>query len=300
MPTPTFLTTPIYYVNAQPHLGHAYTTIAGDVYARHMRQRGEDVFYLTGTDEHGDKNARVAAERGHEVAAIIAEPVQGAGGVFPPPEGFLAGLRRLADQHGCYLIFDEVITAFGRLGEWFGSIHFDVTPDIITFAKGVTSGYVPLGATLLNQRVADAWQAEGPRSVMMHGYTYSGHPVACAAGLAAVDLVIKENLAENARLVGDYFLTRLKTLMDKHEVIGDVRGKGLMIAVELVKNRQTKEPFTPADSYPNEISELCVSNGVMLRTIVNKFIISPPLIFTKEHADEVVRVLDYALSKKPF
>lgn len=234
------------------------------------------------------------------VAAVIAEPIQGAGGVNVPPAAYWPKLREVCDRYGVLLIADEVITGLGRSGALFGSRGWGVKPDIMCLAKGVTSGYVPLGATLLNQRVADAWQAEGPRSVMMHGYTYSGHPVACAAGLAAVDLVIKENLAENARLVGDYFLTRLKTLMDKHEVIGDVRGKGLMIAVELVKNRQTKEPFTPMDSYPNEISELCVANGVMLRTIVNKFIISPPLIFTKEHADEVVRVLDYALSKKPF
>jgi adenosylmethionine-8-amino-7-oxononanoate aminotransferase len=234
------------------------------------------------------------------VAAVIAEPIQGAGGVNVPPASYWPKLREVCDRYGVLLIADEVITGLGRSGTLFGSRGWGVKPDIMCLAKGVTSGYVPLGATLLNRRVADAWQAEGPRAVMMHGYTYSGHPVACAAGLAAVDLVINENLAENARVVGDYFLAQLKGLMDKHPVIGDVRGKGLMIAVELVKDRKTKEPFAPTDAYPLEISEMCVAAGVMLRTIVNKFIISPPLIFTKEHADEVVRVLDQALTKKPY
>jgi len=130
----------------------------------------------------------------------------------------------------------------------------------------------------------------------MHGYTYSGHPVSCAAGLAAIDLVLKENLAENARVVGDYFKQRLLELKDKHRAIGDVRGKGLMIAVELVKDRATKEPFGPEDAFPNAISESCVNNGVMVRTIVNKLIISPPLTFTKDHVDEVVSVLDQAFT----
>jgi adenosylmethionine-8-amino-7-oxononanoate aminotransferase len=130
----------------------------------------------------------------------------------------------------------------------------------------------------------------------MHGYTYSGHPVSCAAGLAAIDLVLKENLAENAAVVGDYFMGKLLELKDKHRAIGDVRGKGLMLAVELVKDRATKEPFGPEDSYPGAISESCVSNGVMIRTIVNKLIISPPLTFTTEHVDEVIRVLDQAFT----
>jgi putrescine---pyruvate transaminase len=167
-------------------------------------------------------------------------------------------------------------------------------------AKGVTSGYIPLGATLINERVAQAWTAQGPRALVMHGYTYSGHPVGCAAGLAAIAIVERENLADNARLVGEYFLQKLLALKGKHEVIGDVRGKGLMLAVELVKNRSTKEPFSPLDAYPGEISNLCVAEGVMLRTIVNKFIISPPLTFTRAHVDEVVRVFDKCLTRHPY
>lgn len=242
----------------------------------------------------------ILAQSPDTIAAIIAEPIQGAGGVNVPPPKFWPKLREICDRHGILLIADEVITGFGRSGSMFGSRGWGVKPDILCLAKGITSGYLPLGATLLNQRVAKAWEVEGPQSVVMHGYTYSGHPVACAAGLAALDIVLGENLTENARLVGDYFLEKLRLLMDKHDVIGDVRGKGLMIAVELVKNRESKEPFGPGDAYPGQISEACVDNGVMLRTIVNKFIVSPPLIFTKEHVDEVVRVLDCALTENPY
>ncbi|EJL27302.1 adenosylmethionine-8-amino-7-oxononanoate aminotransferase, partial [Caulobacter sp. AP07] len=233
------------------------------------------------------------------IAALIAEPIQGAGGVNVPPASYWPKLREICDRYGILLIADEVITGLGRSGALFGVRNWGVKPDIMCLAKGITSGYIPLGATLINERVASAWEAQGPRAVVMHGYTYSGHPVACAAGLAAIDLTLNENLAENARVVGDYFLQKLQGLKDRHEVIGDVRGKGLMIAVELVKDRATKEPFTPLDSYPGRVSDACLDRGVMLRTIVNKFIISPPLIFTKAHVDEVVSALDDALSKTP-
>lgn len=229
------------------------------------------------------------------VAALIAEPIQGLG-VNVPPASYWPKLREVCDRYDILLIADEVITGLGRSGNLFGVRNWGVKPDIMCMAKGLTSGYVPLGATLFNERISSAWEAEGPRSVMMHGYTYSGHPVSCAAALAAIDLTLREDLAGNARDVGAYFLDRLKGLMNRHEVIGDVRGKGLMIAVELVKNRETKEPFLPTDDYPGRVSDTCVDNGVMLRTIVNKMIISPPLIFTREHADRVVEVLDHALS----
>lgn len=231
------------------------------------------------------------------VAAIIAEPIQGAGGVIVPPASYWPRLREIADKYNVLLIADEVITGLGRSGALFGCRGWGVKPDIMCLAKGISSGYVPLSATLVNERVARAWERDaGFTSVYMHGYTYSGHPVSCAAGLAAVDLVLKENLTENAAVVGDYFMARLLELKDRHRAIGDVRGKGLMLAVELVKDRASKEPFGPGDSCPAAISESCVSNGVMIRTIVNKLIISPPLTFTTEHVDEVIRVLDQAFS----
>lgn len=234
------------------------------------------------------------------VAAVIAEPVQGAGGVNVPPASYWPKLREICDRYNILLIADEVITGFGRSGALFGARGWGVKPDIMCFAKGLTSGYIPLGATMINERIANAWEATGPRAVLMHGYTYSGHPVACAAGLAAVDIVVRENLAENARVVGGYFLGKLRELAEKHRVIGDVRGKGLMIAVELVKDRKTKEPFGPADDYPGKVSDTCLDNGVMLRTIANKFIISPPLTITREHADFAVKALDKALTAHPY
>ncbi|MFV3091428.1 aminotransferase class III-fold pyridoxal phosphate-dependent enzyme [Pseudomonas sp. GW6] len=240
---------------------------------------------------------QIEIQGAHTVAAIIAEPIQGAGGVIVPPASYWPRLRQIADKYNVLLIADEVITGLGRSGSLFGSRGWGVKPDIMCLAKGISSGYVPLSATLVNARVAKAWENDaGFTSVYMHGYTYSGHPVSCAAGLAAIDLVLKENLAENARVVGDYFKQRLLELKDKHRAIGDVRGKGLMIAVELVKDRATKEPFGPEDAFPNAISESCVNNGVMVRTIVNKLIISPPLTFTKDHVDEVVSVLDQAFT----
>ncbi len=234
------------------------------------------------------------------VAAVIAEPIQGAGGVNVPPSSYWPKLREICDRYGVLLIADEVITGLGRSGAMFGSRGWGVKPDIMCLAKGLTSGYLPLGATLINARVAKAWEAQGPLSVVMHGYTYSGHPVSCAAAIAAVDIVVRENLADNAANVGAYFLAALEKLKDKHAVIGDVRGKGLMIAVELVKDRKTREPFTPTDSYPGRVSDACLERGVMLRTIVNKLIISPPLTFTRGHADEVVAVLDEALTRRSY
>lgn len=244
---------------------------------------------------------QIEIQGAHTIAAIIAEPVQGAGGVIVPPASYWPRLRQIADKYDLLLIADEVITGLGRSGSLFGSRGWGVKPDIMCLAKGISSGYVPLSATLVNQRVASAWDRDaGFTSVYMHGYTYSGHPVSCAAGLAAIDIVLRENLADNAARVGDYFLARLRELQERHRAIGDVRGKGLMIAVELVKDRQSKEPFGPQDAYPLAISEGCVNSGVMLRTIVNKLIISPPLTITTEQVDEVIEVLDRVFAANPW
>lgn len=234
------------------------------------------------------------------VAAVIAEPVQGAGGVNVPPASYWSKLRQICDRYGVLLIADEVITGLGRTGSLFGCRGWGVKPDIMCLAKGVTSGYLPLSATLLNARVADAWNTAGPRSVYMHGYTYGGHPVACAAGMASVDLIIRENLTENARVVGDYLLRKLSSLKERHEAIGDVRGKGLMIAVDLVADRNSREPLAPDHPYLAGVSDQCQARGVIVRTIGNKFTLSPPLTFTTAHADQVSAVLDEALAAVRF
>lgn len=236
----------------------------------------------------------IEAQAPDTVAAIIAEPIQGAGGVIVPPRSYWQSLRRIADKYDILLIADEVITGLGRSGSLFGCRGWGVKPDIMCMAKGITSGYLPLGATLLNKKVTQAWDADSPFAVFMQGYTYSGHPMACAAGIAAIELTLKEDLAGNADCVGTYFINKMHAELSGYKAVGDIRGKGLMAAIELVKDRTTKEPFTPTDAYPNLISDYCLENGLMLRCIVNKLIISPPLIFTKDHADQVVKILKNA------
>lgn len=245
-------------------------------------------------------DAQIVAQGPDTVGAIIAEPVQGAGGVIVPPANFWPGLRDICDKYDILLIADEVITGFGRSGAMFGSRGWGVKPDIMTFAKGLSSGYLPLGVCTINGRVESAWKKGGPLSEWMHGYTYSGHPVACAAGLATLELTVNEKLDENAARIGAYLLDRLLALKDKYPAIGDVRGKGLMIAIEMVKDRKTKEPFEPADAYPGLISKAAQDRGIIVRCIVNKIIISPPLIFTTEHADTLVDALDESYASVPF
>jgi putrescine---pyruvate transaminase len=175
--------------------------------------------------------ARVFEERPGEVAAVLAEPVVGAGGVYPPVSGYLEGLRRLCDEHGAFLVFDEVICGFGRLGTWWAAEHYGVRPDVVTFAKGVTSGYVPLGGVLVGQAVRERLEAS-PDFVLRHGHTYSGHPTACAAALVVQDITRREGLVGRAKPIGERLAGGLRTLLDRPEIT-DVRGDGAVWAVGL-------------------------------------------------------------------
>ena len=217
--------------------------------------------------------ATLFADRGDRIAAVISEPIQGAGGVHLPPDGYLEGLRRLCDDHGALLIFDEVISGFGRTGQWFGAQHFGVTPDLITFAKGVTSGYLPLSGVIASRRVCEAF--EEPGFVFRTGYTYSGHPASCAAGIANLELMDAEGLVERANHVGGRIRSGLEALQ-ADGLIKSWRGTGAVYAAELGR-----------DSIParNEM----MANGVIVRPIGTCLAICPPLIITD---DEVGRVLD--------
>ncbi len=234
------------------------------------------------------------------IAAFIAEPVQGAGGVIVPPANFWPLVREVCDRHGVLFISDEVVTGFGRLGSMFGCRHWGVKPDIMVFAKGINSGYVPLGATLMNKRVADAFLTEDEREFTMaafwHGNTYAGHPLACAAAMANLAIVEREKLDRNAAEVGAYFLQRLKDVQTRHRNIGDVRGLGLMLGVELVKDPETKEALDPAIRFGGRIAEICRNKGVLIRNLADTFIISPPLILRKEQVDEMVDAFEAAIS----
>jgi len=217
--------------------------------------------------------ATLFADRGDRIAAVISEPIQGAGGVHLPPDGYLEGLRRLCDDHGALLVFDEVISGFGRTGQWFGAQHFGVTPDLITFAKGVTSGYLPLSGVIASRRVCEAF--EEPGFVFRTGYTYSGHPASCAAGIANLELMDAEGLVERANHVGGRIRSGLEALQ-ADGLIESWRGTGAVYAAELGR-----------DSIParNEM----MANGVIVRPIGTCLAICPPLIITD---DEVGRVLD--------
>jgi adenosylmethionine-8-amino-7-oxononanoate aminotransferase len=226
--------------------------------------------------------SRLFAERGHEIAAVVAEPVQGAGGVHPPAPGYLAGLRRLCDQHGALLVFDEVICGWGRLGHWFGAQHYGVTPDLITFAKAVTSGYVPLGGVIVSRPVADALESD-PDFLLRHGYTYSGHPTSCAAGLATLDVYEKDGLFERAEPIGAVLSSGLSALVDDG-VLAGFRGTGAIWAAELHPDR---DPYVVRDAM--------LARGVIARPLVNAMAFCPPLVMTDDEAARMVDALAAAL-----
>ena len=217
--------------------------------------------------------ATLFADRGDRIAAVISEPIQGAGGVHLPPDGYLEGLRRLCDDHGALLVFDEVISGFGRTGQWFGAQHFGVTPDLITFAKGVTSGYLPLSGVIASRRVCEAF--EEPGFVFRTGYTYSGHPASCTAGIANLELMEAEDLVERANHVGERIRSGLEALQ-ADGLIESWRGTGAVYAAELGR-----------DSIP--VRNEMMANGVIVRPIGTCLAICPPLIITD---DEVGRVID--------
>jgi 4-aminobutyrate aminotransferase len=223
----------------------------------------------------------------HEVAAILVEPIQGEGGYVVPPDGFLRGLRELCDRHGILLIFDEVQSGVGRSGRMFACQHWDVFPDIMTLAKGLGSG-LPIGATVARRRYMEKWQPGA------HGNTYGGNPLCCAAALATLDLVERE-YAANAARVGAYFLERLRELAMRFECIGDVRGKGLMIGMELVENRSTR---VAASALAERVLLRAFQHGLLLLTCgVSTVRFIPPLMISTAHVDEALALLEPALSE---
>ena len=182
--------------------------------------------------------ASIFVEHGDRIAGVVTEPVQGAGGVFPPEPGYLEGLRRLCDDHQALLVFDEVITGFGRTGNWFASDTYEVKPDLITFAKGVTSGYQPLGGVIINRKVCDVLESD-PDFTFMHGYTYSGHPAASAAAIANINIIEDEGLVQRSKEIGDRIFRGLEALREDG-VVSEVRGVGAIWAAQ-VANASTEQ-----------------------------------------------------------
>jgi adenosylmethionine-8-amino-7-oxononanoate aminotransferase len=229
------------------------------------------------------------------VAAFIAEPVMGAGGMIVPPASFWPRVRAVCDRFGVLLIADEVVTGYGRTGFECGSRAWGVKPDIICTAKAITCGYFPFGATMVNGRIASAFEGTDALAAMItHGYTYSGHPVGCAAALAALSMTRSMKIWENAGVRGVQLAKGLQNLQQKHALVGDVRAKGLMAGVEIVTDRSTKQP---ADKkLMNAVAANAAASGVMIRTMENTIILSPPLIVAEEHVDQILHALDGALA----
>lgn len=238
----------------------------------------------------------IAFQGAGTIAAFIMEPILGAGGVIPPHESFMPGVRDICTKHGILLIADEVITAFGRTGSWSGSRHWGVQPDFMCTAKAITNGYFPFGAVMIADAVAEVFeQDETGRAAIGHGYTYSGHPVGAAAALACLEETLRLDVPTNAAARGQELHQGLLALQEKHTLIGDVRGgHGLMCAMELVADRDSK---AAADKKTTAVlQEVTYQNGAMVRVSGPNIILSPPLVLTSEDVQGILSALDAGFS----
>ncbi len=232
----------------------------------------------------------------NQVAAFFAEPVMGSGGVIVPPEGYLERMWEVCQANDILFVADEVVTAFGRLGHWFASeAVFNIQPDIITTAKGLTSGYQPLGATIFSERIWQVISAPGHDRYFAHGFTYTGHPVACRAALKNIEIIESEGILEHVREVGPYFLKQLKTL-EQLPIVGEVRGNHFMVCIENVANKETRALFGDDIDIGQRITDECATRGVLIRPIGHLNVLSPSLILTIEEIDRIVATLGDGIS----
>lgn len=233
------------------------------------------------------------------IAAFIMEPVLGAGGVIPPHESFMPGVRDLCTKHGILLIADEVITAFGRTGSWSGSRHWGVKPDLMCTAKAITNGYFPFGAVMISDAVAELFESDtSGKAAIGSGYTYSGHPVGAAAAIACLKETQRLEVKDNAAARGAQLFQGLEELKQRHELIGDVRGgHGLMCALELVSDRKSKTPMDK--TVIGRIYRKTMEAGVMVRVSGPNIILSPPLILDANHVEAIIAALDHGFTAQP-
>ena len=261
----------------------------------HGRGMSRDAFGLKAAGWLEEKILEVGADK---VAAFIGEPVQGAGGVIVPPETYWPEIQRICDKYGVLLVSDEVICGFGRTGHWFGCERFGFKPDLMTFAKGVTSGYIPLGGVMVGERVARVLIEQGGE--FNHGYTYSGHPVACAVALANIRVLQNDHIVETVRdQTGPYLAQHFAALTD-HPLVGEVQTCGLMGAVQLVKDKATGALFDETLDLGMVCRGHCFGNGLIMRAVGDRMIVAPPLVITRAQIDEMMalirRCLDLTLA----
>ena len=242
----------------------------------------EDEFGLWAARQLEEKILQLGADK---VAAFIAEPIQGAGGGIVPPATYWPEIQRIVDQYGILLIVDEVICGFGRTGEWFGSQYYNIRPDLMPIAKGMTSGYLPMGGVIVGDRVARALIDDGGE--FFHGYTYSGHPVAAAVALENLRILRDEGIVDYARDQAAPYLQQKIAQLGEHPLVGQARGVGMLGALELVKNKATRERFPGKGAAGTLCRDLCVENGLVMRAVGDSMILSPPRVIQPQEIDEL-------------
>ncbi len=228
------------------------------------------------------------------VAAFIAEPVQGAGGVIVPPDDYFPKVREICSKYDILFIADEVITGFGRTGKWFSLSHWTVEPDILVFAKGITSGYLPLGGIMISDKIKDVFNSVPYESRWMHAYTYSGHPTCCAVALKNLEIIEREGLVDRAAVGGKRLLDGLKTLYEL-KAVGEARGLGMMTAVELVEDRKAKKPFNVKENVGERVRQELMKRGLFTRIRGDVIFLAPPLVITDEQIDQMIDITRQAI-----
>ncbi len=238
----------------------------------------------------GELEKLILEEGPETVGAFIAEPVMGTGGVLPPPEGYFVEIQKVLDKHDILMIADEVICGFGRLGAPFGSQRYGIRPDIMTMAKGLSSGYLPLSASVINEKIWTVFRDTAPQMASFgHGFTYSAHPTCAAAALANIEIIERENLVENARTMGTLLKARLEETIGDNPIVGDIRGEGMMIGVEFVKDRTLKTPFDLSLKIAGKVQAKGYENSILLRSLPHRDVIamSPPLCMTADEVEQL-------------
>ena len=240
--------------------------------------------------------AEIKFEGPETVSAVLVEPIMARAGVLIPPKEYYKRLREICDKYNVLLVFDEVVTGFGRIGKMFACEYYDVVPDIICLAKGMASGYAPLSAAVATTKVTEVFKGEDWENKQFeHGTTFGGHPLSCATGLAVTDEIMKQHLSENSEQMGRYLFSRLLELKQQHPTIGDVRGLGLLTCLEFVKDRAKKVPFEDESLIAPKIGRAAMSNGLITRISEHLVWLGPPLIVQKEEIDSMVEILDEAI-----
>ncbi len=255
---------------------------------------------LTATDYADKVDELIRKEGASTVAAFFAEPVMGTGGVLVPPNDYYVAIKKVLDEHDVLLVLDEVICGFGRLGTWFGAQRYGVVPDIITAAKGLTSGYLPMSAVIVGEKMWSTFEIEKSKlGVFGHGFTSSGHPTVAACALANLDIIEREDLVSRAGEMGHYLISRLRSALSDHPLVGDIRGSGLMIGLELVEDKAARRNFAPERGIAGRVFKTAIEEGLLVRALPANDVIalSPAFTITTQQIDTLTARLGAALDR---